>query len=73
MRFEVHSCYGSKDISVLKQKVGKCMKLPLYSRYVGGSIDVAYMAVLIRILAAATINFSLAGVRLLIGVRLLFE
>ena len=30
-RFEVHSCYGSRDISVLKQKFGKCAKCPLFS------------------------------------------
>ena len=30
-RFEVHSYYGSWDISVLKQKFGKCAKCPLFS------------------------------------------
>ena len=30
-RFEVHSCYGSRDISVLKPKFGKCAKCPLFS------------------------------------------
>ena len=30
-RFEVHSCYGSRDISVLKWKFGKCAKWSLFS------------------------------------------
>ena len=30
-RFEVHSCYGSRDISVLKWKFGKCAKWSLLS------------------------------------------
>ena len=30
-RFEVHRCYGSRDISVLKQKFRKCAKCPLFS------------------------------------------
>ena len=29
--FEVHSCYGSRDISVLKWKFGKCAKWSLFS------------------------------------------
>ena len=30
-RFEVCSCYGSRDISVSKPKFGKCAKCPLFS------------------------------------------
>ena len=30
-RFEVHSCYGSRDISVLKQKFGNSAKWSLFS------------------------------------------
>ena len=30
-RFEDHSCYGSRDISVLKRKFGKCAKWSLIS------------------------------------------
>jgi hypothetical protein len=30
-RFQVHSCYGSRDINVLKQKFGKCAKWSLFS------------------------------------------
>ena len=30
-RFEVHSCYGSRDINVLKWKFGKCAKWSLFS------------------------------------------
>ena len=30
-RFEVHSCYGSRDISVLKWKFGKCAEWSLFS------------------------------------------
>ena len=30
-RFQVHSCYGSRDISVLKRKFRKCVKLTVFS------------------------------------------
>ena len=31
VKFQVHSCCGSRDISVLKWKFGKCTKLTLFS------------------------------------------
>ena len=41
-RFEVHSCYGSKDVSVLKPKFGNCTKLPLFSNLLTYYILIAW-------------------------------
>jgi hypothetical protein len=30
-RFQIHSCYGSRDINVLKRRFGKCAKWSLFS------------------------------------------